>query len=98
MEDKGIIFKTLDNTPRMLFWDMDELLMVMVPFFIGGVLGSYLIMLSGFVIKKFYRRSKKRYPKGLLKHIIYWNIPTNVCIKAGIFKSLPHSHKRDFYS
>ena len=96
MDNRNLIFKTMDNTPRMIFWGVDEFIIMTVPFFLGVLVGSLLIMLSGFVLKRFYSRWKKRYPRGLLKHAFYWNMPTKAFNKAGIFKRLPQSHKRDF--
>lgn len=96
MDNKNIIFKTMDNTPRMLFWEIDEFIVMAAPFFLGMLVGSVILMLSGFVLRKFYNRWKKRYPRGLLRHTMYWNMPTATLNKAGIFKRLPASHKRDF--
>jgi type IV conjugative transfer system protein TraL len=96
MDNKNIIYKTMDNTPRMLFWEIDDFIVMAAPFFLGVIAGSILVMLSGFVLKKFYTRWKKTYSKGLLRHTIYWHMPTKAVNKLGIFKRLPQSHKRDY--
>lgn len=96
MDNQSTIFKTMDNTPRILFWEIDDFLVMSAPFFMGILAGSICLMLSGIVLKKFYARWKKRYPRGLLRHTIYWHMPTKAVNKLGIFKRLPQSHKRDF--
>jgi type IV conjugative transfer system protein TraL len=96
MDNRSVIFKTLDNAPRMLFWEIDEFIVMAAPFFLGVVVGSLCVMLSGLLFKKFYSRWKRRYPRGLLRHTLYWNIPTRAFNLIGIFKHLPQSHKRDF--
>ena len=94
--EKNFVFKTLDNMPRMIFWGVDEFVIMAAPFFIGLLFGSVFMMLSGLVLKKFYCRWKKRYPRGLIMHALYWNLPTRAFIRFGVFKRLPHSHVRDF--
>lgn len=86
----------MDNTPRMLFWEIDEFILMAAPFFLGVAVGSVSVMLSGIVLKKFYSRWKKRCPRGVLRHTIYWNIPTHSLRVLGIFKRLPDSHERNF--
>ncbi|MFI5343138.1 MAG: type IV conjugative transfer system protein TraL [Chlamydiales bacterium] len=86
----------MDNTPRMLFWGIDEFVIMVSPFFIGLLVGSVPVMLSGFFLKGFYRRTKKRYPKGAIRHSLYRNLPHWFFKQSGVFKRLPPSHKRDF--
>lgn len=96
MDNHNQIYKTMNNTPRMLFWGIDEFLIMAVPFFIGLLIGSIAVMLCGFVLKGFYRRTKKRYPKGMIRHSLYRNLPDWIFKRIGVFKRLPPSHKRDF--
>lgn len=86
----------MDNTPRMLFWGVDEFMVMAIPFFLGIIFGSVVIMLSGFVVRNFFCRWKRRYPKGVIVHVFYWKLPTQAFMRFGAFKSLPHSHLRDF--
>lgn len=93
---QNLIIKTLDNAPRLLFWSADEFLLLAVPLFIGIVFGSFLLMISGFAIKPLLTRLKKRYPKGFLKHRLYWILPKSAFSFSGTLKRVPPSHLREF--
>jgi|SaaInlStandDraft_3_1057020.scaffolds.fasta_scaffold31389_2 conjugal transfer pilus assembly protein TraL len=93
--DQHVIIKSLDNLPRFLFWSLDDFLVMVIPFFIGMVMESLLVMVMGVLIRPFYSKLKRRYPHGSLKHFIYWYFPHEACSKSGCFKNLPPSHKRE---
>ncbi len=90
------IIKTLDNTPRVLFWGVDEFLLMVGPLFIGMAFGYLSFMLLGFVLKRFYNRLKKRYPRGHFQHIVYWKFPIYALKASGVLKRFPPSHYREF--
>jgi type IV conjugative transfer system protein TraL len=90
------VIKTLDNMPRLIFWPIDDVLIVIVPFFVGLCVSSFLIMLSGLVLKIFYKKIKRRYPRGAFLHRMYWSLPKSAFQMAGILKQIPASHQRDF--
>lgn len=92
------IFKSLDNPMRILFWNVDEFLMFVIPFFLGIIFGNVIIsiLIIGLVIY-LYKKFKKKYRKFYFSHVMYWNLPTQKMKKMGIYKSLPFSHKREYF-
>lgn len=99
LENSGVIIKTIDNMPRILFWRMDEFSIMILPFFLGISIGGYLglfAIFSGPFLKCFYSKICKKYPKGTLQHLLYWNIPKSVFDKSGKLKNIPGSHLRTF--
>jgi type IV conjugative transfer system protein TraL len=86
--------KTLDNLPRVLFWEIDDFLCLACPIFLGIVFGCLSIALAGLVIKPIYGKIKRKMPCGTYKHRIYWMIPTRVL--KGMIKTIPPSHNREY--
>jgi type IV conjugative transfer system protein TraL len=82
---------------RMLFWEIDEICVMIAPFFLGICCGSFLLALMGFIVKPFYTKMKKKFPQGTLKPKLYWHFPTKVLKNAGMIKNLPESHVRNFF-
>lgn len=91
-----IIIKTLDNMPRMLFWGIDEFVIMFAPVFLGIVMGSVVVMVSGFFAKYFYSKQRNRFPRGYIRHVLYWSLPKDVFIKFGALKQVPPSHVREY--
>lgn len=94
--DQHIILKTLDNSPRILFWDLDEFLVMIAPLFIGMIVGSFLVMVSGILLKPAFSKAKRRFPRGRLQHRMYWLLPTKAFRRFGMIERLPASHIREF--
>lgn len=94
-DEPTIVVKTLDNTPRILFWGADEFAILVAPIFLGIVLGSFLLMILGFVIRYFYKKYKRRYPSRFFKHKLYWILPKQAFEMCGILKNIPRSDDRD---
>ncbi len=92
--DQNVLLNTLDNPKRILFWTMDEVLLVFI-FFMMGLIFNIFILLLIFPVKMFYGKLKRRFPRGLFKHKVYWNMPHKVFIKSGRYKNLPPSYVRD---
>jgi type IV conjugative transfer system protein TraL len=88
--------KSLDNPARILSWDLDEVCVVALPFFLGVCTGSLVVSLLGVPGRYFYIKFKKKFPKNSLKHRFYWIFPTATLVKMGVFKNLPLSHIRDY--
>jgi type IV conjugative transfer system protein TraL len=86
--------KTLDNKPRVLFWEFDEFLSLVVPLFLGMAFGSLLLALSAIFTKQLYSKIKKKMPFGSFLHKIYWIFPTRAL--RSVIKTLPPSHNREF--
>ena len=83
------ILTQLDNPVRLLFWTLDEMALMCIPFFVGILSNSFTIIILGYFLSRKYRRYKRRYPSRRLKAIMYWHLPTR-------FKWIIPSHKRFF--
>lgn len=94
-DSKHFIFKTLDNPPRILYWSVDEFILMIAPVFFGIVFGSLLLMLAA-LLKVPYARFKRSLGHSSLVHCAYWHLPTDYLNRIGHFKSLPPSHERNF--
>lgn len=93
LENKHCIYKTLDNPPRVLYWPIDEFLIMVSPIFFGIVFGSFILMLGAF-IKMPYTRLKNSLNHRSISHYIYWHLPTCYLHRLGHFKCLPKSNLR----
>ncbi|CUI18211.1 Type IV conjugative transfer system protein TraL (plasmid) [Candidatus Protochlamydia naegleriophila] len=94
MEKKHQLYKTLDNPLRVIFWSIDEFVLMVIPLMIGFMMASPFILLSGIFLKIVCSKFKKKFP--VLKHMIYWYLPTRRLRKQKIIKNLPSSHIREF--
>lgn len=92
---ENILLNTLDNPTRVLFWTIDIFSLVVIPVFVGILLSSLIVMLLGFVLVPFYKRFKKKFPGGVLKHRMYWLFPREAFLQFGKLKSFPPSHERE---
>lgn len=93
--EKFYLPKHLDAAPRFLLWSMDSALSVLVPLFVGMVMGLGLLtpllgILSGYCWKKV----KGSGGTNLIKAIIYWYYPRSV---LGL-KKAPDSSIRTYIS
>lgn len=63
----------LDDPQQILFWEFDEFILMSIAFGVG-IMVNYLgmLLISGLVGIKFYRRIKDRQAMGFLIHAIYW--------------------------
>ncbi|MBB63437.1 MAG: type IV conjugative transfer system protein TraL [Waddliaceae bacterium] len=92
--DESRIIKTLDNQPRVLFWDVDEFLVLFLPLLLGIGIGSILIMLLGIPLKFVFSKTKSK--RGVpLKHRMYWMLPSDFLRKRKGIHNFPDSHIRD---
>ena len=92
--EQGRIIKTLDNQPRILFWDADEFLVLFVPVLVGIGIGSTLFMLLGFPLKMAFSKTKSK-RGACFKHRLYWALPTDFLRKRKVIHQFPDSHIRD---
>lgn len=90
-----LVIKTLDNQPRILFWGIEEFLIMAIPPFIGLLLGNLWVMLGGFALKPLYNRLRRKLPRGAIRHRLYWHLPKSAFKGAGILRNLPPSHIRE---
>lgn len=63
----------LDDPQQVLFWEFDEFILLAIAFGVG-IMVNYLgvMLLSGLVGIKFYRKIKDRQADGFLLHVVYW--------------------------
>ena len=95
MTERQLMFKTLDNPIRILFWTIDEFSVMAIPIFLGLCFGSITLMIFAVILKPCHSKIKKKLPYGTLKHTLYWNLPIFWLQKMGRLKSLPSSHYRE---
>lgn len=79
----------LDHPIRLLYWTMDELLAMMIPYLLGIWFGSFSIIIAGAIFYRYYKKMKRRYPSKIVKAWIYWHFPTRS-------KWMIPSHQRHF--
>lgn len=91
--DQHVVIKTLDNPLRILFWNLSDFFMLVIPFFLGVIFESVVIVLIGLVLRLFFKRLLQRYPQTYFKSLLYWYLPTKTLNR--ILKcNLPPSHFR----
>jgi conjugal transfer pilus assembly protein TraL len=63
----------LDDPQQLLFWEIDEFLLLAIMFGIG-IMVNYpgVLTLLGLIGIKFYRKIKDRQASGFLLHAMYW--------------------------
>lgn len=86
------ILNYVDTPLRILFWTKGEILLFILPFFIGMMLDAFFFgvgvgLLNSWIVSKY----KKRFGKGQLKAVQYWYLPV---IKN--LKCLPISYIREY--
>ena len=94
-DSKHTVFKTLDNPPRILYWTVDEFVLMIAPLFFGIVFGSLWLMMAA-LLKVPYTRFKKSLKHASIVHYAYWHLPTDYLNRMGHFKNLPPTHERIF--
>jgi len=95
MQDHQYFYKTLDNPIRVLFWTVDEFLILITPLFLSLCLGNVFLLFGGIILKPCYSKIKRKFPNGLFKHKLYWSLPHNFLERTGKTKHLPPSHVRE---
>lgn len=90
-DDKYIILKTLDNPPRFLFWTLDVVVLLFI-FFALGVTIHFSMFILALPVKIVYSKLKRKFPKSLMKHKLYWSMPHSVFVRSGKFKNIPPSY------
>ena len=64
----------LDDPAQMLFWEIDEFLILCVFFGVGIVAGQLTAMVVfALVLVRVYRKVRDRRPNGFLVHMVYWH-------------------------
>lgn len=97
-EELKVIPKRLDAPAKILFWDVDTVVVFALPvWLIGFILKEFVIgLLIGIALVKGFNYIKVSAHPKFLKHFIYWYMPSSI---GGIsLKSLPGSHVRNYLS
>lgn len=89
---RHVILNYVDTPLRILFWTVPELLILIVPLFLGLmidqlILGVLISVISFWGNKKY----QQRFGKGQIEAVKYWFFPRN-----RKFKSLPPSFVREY--
>ncbi len=81
------VFKTLDNSPRVLFWRLDDFIVFTSTFWLGMLFGNIWLMLGGFILKWVYGKIKKQLQHLNVWALLYWNFQIG-------WNCFPPSYKR----
>lgn len=79
----------IDRPIRLLFWTLDEMVIMMLPFLMGLLLGSVVVMLGGVVLYRIYRKYKRRLSLSRVRALMYWYLP-------GRWRTMLPSYQRYF--
>lgn len=89
---RHVILNHVDTPLKILFWTVPELLMLIVPCFVGLILDQLTL---GLFVSAFYYWGSKKYQrtigKGQLQALLYWYFPAN-----SRHKTLPPSYVREY--
>lgn len=98
-EENYRVFKTIDNMPRILFWGADQFTIIFAPIFLGIVIGGFFALFAIFLgpfLGYLYWKVTKKYPRGAIRHKLYWHLPKEVFSRNGKLKNIPASHIREY--
>lgn len=84
--------KTFDQPIRILFWTLDEFLILIPLCFVGILLRSLFLLGLAISLKAIYTRITKKCRYQSISHYLYHYFPTEICQKFGYFEGLPPSH------
>ncbi len=62
----------LHRQMQVLWWEADEFIIFMLGLSLWILFGGYEFLLMGLIVPIIYSKLKKRYPRGLLKHLMYF--------------------------
>ena len=89
---RHVILNHVDTPLKILFWTIPELLMLIVPAFLGLILEQALLgLLSSAFIFWGNKKYQQHFGKGQFQAVKYWFLPRN----RG-FKNLPPSYVREY--
>lgn len=94
-ESPRMTYKTFDQPIRILFWTVDEFLILIPLCFVGILLRSLFLLGLACLLKTIYAQIKKKCRYQSLSHYIYIYFPTKICQKLGYFEGLPPSHLKE---
>lgn len=83
---------SLDDPPKLLFWDLDVASLFVVFFGLGIIFGQFIAGTLGAMCACWaYNKAKSGKVRGYGIHLINWHFPVGVG-----FKRIPPTYKRDF--
>jgi conjugal transfer pilus assembly protein TraL len=83
---------TLDDLPKLIFWEIDVALAFLVPTGLGMFGGNMLLgLVFGVGAGVAYSKAKAGKARGYARHLMYWHLPVGLG-----FQSTPPSHLREF--
>lgn len=91
MDNQHYTYKTLDHPIRILFWNLDDFLLLLAPILLAMSFGNLLFCL-GVLLRIPYKRLQKNRTHSSFKHYMYWHMPTAY---MSHFKRLPPSYLRE---
>ncbi len=95
--DQRMTCKTFDQSIRILFWTVDEFLILIPMCFVGIFFRSLFLLALALSLKIFYTHVKKACRYQSFSHYLYVYFPTNVCQKFEYFEGLPPSHLKEVF-
>lgn len=87
--------KTFDQSIRILFWTLDEFLILIPLCFVGIILRSLFLLGLAISFKAIYTQIKRKCRYQSMSHYLYHYFPTDICQKFGYFEGLPPSHLKE---
>lgn len=77
--EKFYLPKHLDAPPKLLLWSMDDALVILMPLFLGTVIGLGIFTpIIAFLCGYFWKKIKGSGGTKLIKALIYWHYPAFV--------------------
>jgi len=76
--DQHVIIKSLNNSIRILRWDINSFILLMMPFFFALIFRSLSVMLVALVARVAINRLMRRMPVGLVARYGYWVLPSSL--------------------
>jgi len=82
----------IDTQPQILWWELDEVILLVLALF-AGIMTRELtyFLLGGFIATYFMAKLKSGKSKGYVFHLFYW-----LGIPSFQFRGLPPGHRREF--
>lgn len=89
-----VILSYIDTPSRILIWQADQVLVCVLPFFLGMITEHIIVgIVFSFVFAFLFKIFQKKFGKGKIRAILYWYFPTDLKL---IKKGLPPSHVRSW--
>jgi type IV conjugative transfer system protein TraL len=94
-DKRRMTLKTFDYSIRILFWSLDDFLILAPLCFLGVIFKSLYLIGLAFLLKSVYSHLKKKCGHQTISHYVYAYFPTSVCQKVGYFEGLPPSYLKE---